>query len=843
MVLSPQTTDDDRQSRSKQQSDHGSFASALTADDFSRLGVRPHESRQSVIRQAAIKSSKTLARRQLVSPSPGTELQLSMIATSTYRLLDPRNRVNTSQRTSVGRIFPNAMRWAGRTQFSNGQDSAVRESSSQVGSQREQTSPGPAALNDSNTVVLATGSQLNLPWLSSLDESDLLRRRRFNIPWFRMQLHQPAVSFLLICLLTAATIWVWDLNPQSGETLARVEATTLAPNSRLEVREPPQATSTSPPEPDVAASPLAAAKPTEVSNPTVNNEGSSLAELEGFGAAPSEQSGERPSTSPAFDAPPIKVVEVDEAMQPRLAIDADIELEMLLEDIRSMSELDLPAPVGQQDDEPADAVRRRRVPPDDRVVAEARRQLVAAVPELLLQPSRKNAGDTLSALSEFQQTAAANSAMDWAIRVAMAQCEWLVGDIASAGRRLQPLSDEYDIDINQLLVRSFIEMPRRFDSARDRMALIENGFSLADRLLIHELRADCRSVLAAVQSSTDTFDDDTLMKSLDEFQEAAIAADKLGERALRIMQQPPADVSSAQAGITGRYFCLVLRQWETGLPWLAQGTDPRLAALATDELAIKSDAGLDVRLEIAGRWLGAADRNDGREADSMRLHAIEVLRPSDLSPRGLRQLEAERLIDETVKKLPTYLQNQIMVEIRNPADDKQPEPVIGPARAEAVEQLELGQLNGRIFADQKDLGVRLEYQPSVAIGSDAFAEIATKLGADASSWTIRLAGQFAVVAATKIRVRLAETTPEVSQEIWVDDQQIPLDANAPTILVSVEPGQHVIRWVVTAAKIKQLFLAVQDVETGQPIFVQPIQNSPEDDNRAEPTIKIVQGTQ
>ncbi len=89
----------------------------LDVEDFRRLGVRPHECRLTVIRRAAARSARALAEKQLTSPTEQVGLQLSRVATSAYRLLDPRQRHDVHQRAYVGRILPNALSWAGQTGF------------------------------------------------------------------------------------------------------------------------------------------------------------------------------------------------------------------------------------------------------------------------------------------------------------------------------------------------------------------------------------------------------------------------------------------------------------------------------------------------------------------------------------------------------------------------------------------------------------------------------------------------------------------------------------------------------------------------------------------------------
>lgn len=88
--------------------------------DFQRIGVQPKETRVDVIRRAASRAAKSLARRQLRAPSPMTEQKLSRIAVSTYRVLDPRQRDDRQSQAHVGRIRPGALMHSGRVSFADG---------------------------------------------------------------------------------------------------------------------------------------------------------------------------------------------------------------------------------------------------------------------------------------------------------------------------------------------------------------------------------------------------------------------------------------------------------------------------------------------------------------------------------------------------------------------------------------------------------------------------------------------------------------------------------------------------------------------------------------------------
>ena len=74
--------------------------------DFALLGLKVSESRVGIIRQAA---SRTAARIQRIASDDGGEADqmLSDLASSTYRLLDPRRRTKSRERIQLSIIDDN----------------------------------------------------------------------------------------------------------------------------------------------------------------------------------------------------------------------------------------------------------------------------------------------------------------------------------------------------------------------------------------------------------------------------------------------------------------------------------------------------------------------------------------------------------------------------------------------------------------------------------------------------------------------------------------------------------------------------------------------------------------
>ena len=851
---------------------------SLSADDFRRLGVQPHESRQTVIRQAASRTTKTLARRQLVSPSTRTESQLIKVATSTYRLLDPRNRGDASQRAHVGRIMPNALNWAGQTEFSSG---ASGEDVSDEPHEQSLTASGVHGISIQPHAP-PTGLDLNVPWSGSLDESDLLRRRWFRIRWMRKQLHQPLVLIMLIALLVATSVWVWNLNLKSQGV--RVVAKAPSASNELqsqhgeggpELIEPAQ-----PETPSVSEQ----EKPTVLS--VSSHAGSESGTLDGPPATPIPESptidspdhsarpntvvdpslGMVPKDEPQLDDPdeletsrpqadwdqytmdgyPVELVDVDEAMLPREPAELETELNLLLDQYRLLSEPEQqPLPSGS-------SAKQLRPVPKRELLDEARRQLESLVPELARERSIKTAELALAALQKVHRSADAGTIDDWTIRLAMAECEWLAGDFDRAQKHLIPISATYDVTVVTLLAESFVGMPSPIESAELHTAVISNGMFLADYLLVAGCPEDCLRVINVLAKSDRFLSDQEVSDDLDDFREAAGVSERLKAKAIEVIAGSPDDVGKAKASIAGRYLCFMTRQWTTGLSWLSRGSDPRFASLASDELGIDKDDPLDKRLQIAKRWLAIAERSEGREADSMRLHAITLLRKQDVAQRGIRQLEAERLIDQAMVDLPEYLlasatakSEQDSQRKQNASVARQPlsQPVTGkPKPMEATTkpagQPQPGMLSGQVIGDDQDLGIRIEYQPSMAIGAVLFDEIVKKINRDVFRWKLQLEGEFELQSETRLQFHIAKSIGDMKQELMIDDQVVSFEGDLLTAKQSLNAGKHTVRWKVSAAEIKVIFLAVQDAATGKPIKVQPLPTAAA--TPAGLTIKIIQ---
>jgi hypothetical protein len=205
----------------------------LGPGDFQRIGIQPQETRLDVIRRAASRATKSLARRQLDAPNPLTEQQLSRIAVSTYRLLDPRQRGDRQSRAHVGRIRPGVLVRAGRAEFADGR--SLDPSMAPARTEGESSTGEDLPTHRLPAVVPTDGDDRSAssrrPYglISATENLSQVRNAELD-EWFRMvhpsrgvltrlraQTRRPGLilAMILALLLTAAALWTWGQNRRS----------------------------------------------------------------------------------------------------------------------------------------------------------------------------------------------------------------------------------------------------------------------------------------------------------------------------------------------------------------------------------------------------------------------------------------------------------------------------------------------------------------------------------------------------------------------------------------------------------------------------------------------------
>ena len=289
-------------------------------------------------------------------------------------------------------------------------------------------------------------------------------------------------------------------------------------------------------------------------------------------------------------------------------------------------------------------------------IADQRERLIGLVPKLSRPIVIEEAPTALRQLNDLESELNIGSDDFWVIRSMIAEVTWLTGSCDDVVASLQPLADRYDADLHQLLTQSYIASPKFVETEAAHERRLTNGLNLCDQILIWEQFDQVELVLHAIQPSINFFGDPQRGVAAKQISDACKQMIRLRESALPVLAHPDdPNVSESAAGITGRYLCLMRRQWNNGLVFLAKGTDARLSNLAQQELELSGLPSTKELADLGNRWIVLATRIDGRAGDSIRLHAISLYQQALIGAEPLMKLELQRLIDLERKNLPQHL--------------------------------------------------------------------------------------------------------------------------------------------------------------------------------------------
>ena len=660
----------------------------LELEDFRRLGVRPFEYRLSVIRQAVARSSRPLAKKQLASPSPQSSLQLSRVATSAYRVLDPRQRVDTHQRVCVGRILPNALIWAGRTSFCDSVTEPESESESVVIPFTRRDSGDDALIEIPTIETSPIPSQLNEGWEQTLQDQDLLNTTPMakRLSRLQMQSKHPLVLLSVVGLILGTLLGLATLMPNEnaltkvrndsipdGETASGAEAINnstviIKPNrtppddnmlpGRDQVRDPGTAelSVTVPLDLDVLF-------PSEVEADTMNltpseNPANGDSTNENLANENSEKTAPMMSAptnqdSPYLADPFVGLTQAPEKQSP--PAEKDVARDPVMIETPKTLPAESSAPESTKLAEPTKLAESRYPIPEQESVRAAKTRLMELIPELATLTPLDDVTDQIKKIAAIEDDLQEGSVDRWTARLMIAEFAWTIENLDAVAERLRPLL-RFETAEALPLTYSFVAACDRAHLPETHSHLLSVGLQLADRLLMSESYPECEQVVEAIRPSAKFLGSNSSRDYLEQFLEAAEHMSRSTATVQRILdEEGQIGLDAKSVGTAGRHYCLMLRQWQRGLPWLVKVSNSRIASLARQELELNENADADDLFQLAQRWDTLASRSTRRAADSMRLHAIELMRLAGAKSTGLKKLEIERLIDESLVSLPPFL--------------------------------------------------------------------------------------------------------------------------------------------------------------------------------------------
>jgi hypothetical protein len=619
----------------------------IDGEDFRRLGIQDHEWRPSVIRQAASRSARGLARRLLKQKSPQAIDQLSQVSLTTYRLLDPRRRVDAAARAHIGRILPQTLSAADSSSFIAALSSGTPvdfpfgpDSEPQVISVESIEMVG----EDTELLVAA------MKWSDKLQHDDILRSGPRLRQWQKLSRRWFIPSVFVASMLVGGWLGLRSLD--------RLPSLQNEPQPRAKA--------------DAETS-------SNLTSPTLADRNSSLVERSiDISAAEKSLSTLRQSTT----EPSIGTI-VTTSMTPASEVETD---ESAIDEpaiAKSMIRATNRDRVSSSSDEVKSATIRR--PSVETDLSRPVRQPVPTPDQY--DQAKKTYADRYGDDSPVETFAAARLRIEaaWAAQLdsdltirylashQSVRWSWWIEPAATIHDRIKTFSGQYEIEYAEILAQSY-------QATLDRTRLPEVGKivlahlpAVVDRLSTEGRFEEVSAVLDRAHEVADLLYDVDCRSFIEDFRKVNSKNLRMKQSCVKYLiseETLPTTIDDADASIYGRYCCLVLRQWDRGLPMLTEVSDDRIAGIARAELlASKFDSiphdgtsivDAESMIQIAKRWQVAAKKSrDVHESESMRLHSLDLLRSSEESASQLQKVEIARLIVSVADQMNISSENRL----------------------------------------------------------------------------------------------------------------------------------------------------------------------------------------
>ena len=675
----------------------------LEVEDFERLGVRPDETRLTVIRRAAMQTSRALAENQLSNPSDTAALQLSRVTVSAYRLLDPRQRGDVHQRIHIGRILPGVLMWAGQTKFQNQQRGGRVGNTSRVDASRagngEPSKPFQSrGLSESELVELLDLDSTPLlagqpAWAQSFSDVDILRRtsflKRWN-RWKRVLLTRWSSAGLAVSLTLLSVFVFVFLGPEKPIASDEVNRAPFVGARALDsVKDHVDAhdhlgelSVTGEQNVDLERSlgmldeldfGLADALESHIenTNPIVSLDSISetIVELEnpsndissmdysvkksdemtkvGSPVAERRNSGFLPD--PFATASGITATELENMG----ANSDDDSTDVSLAGLKQQEEMGVQPETGIQPEDVPESV--KRSVPDGETLANARNE-IALLDSISMVAGNPDAPvQRLVALNELRDSFRLGTPEYWAVSVLLIESGWQTTGVSDVNRTLVDLTQFYQLAPASLLVETYLAANIRSAVPEIQRHLLANGMVLLDQLVIADQVGLAMQILDSVATLSFTLQDSEAMEYVTAYERVLVQTRRQRERFKTLLAENPDTWSRSNRGLLGRYYCFVLRRWDTGLPWLSSASDLRVASAAKSELALSENPSFEDLVALAKLWELNADRASGLNRESMRLHAVFIAGKAMEKASESQRLEFGTELGALSENLPEHL--------------------------------------------------------------------------------------------------------------------------------------------------------------------------------------------
>lgn len=796
----------------------------MTVDDFHRLGLRQNEARPRIIRLAASSLAERLQNQASGNDSAPSLNDLANLCTTTYRLLDPRRRRTATERALLSQseqiptipgqwIHPRSLQ---QTDIRNRAGfGALAHESLLLG---QQVFPDPDA-------PPPTQLQLSLERWSDYARQrviwaalflalliGMLLARQFRFSKSNELASDPAES----SPVAAAPA---DRSPQASENPANTTAPQTQPVPESKPDSTPQPAPDLKPAPSPDPAPVSTPEP--IAPPVTSPDPVTEAPLEAI-------------VTPASE--PMDEEEIQQLTDQLMTYSEKIAGFMTLFEDPAEGEETAAAP------SPTPVVPAVQPPPEDVAVALPLEANEAPAKTALPSPTARNesrdrlerlladrpvpvsdAGreQAVYTLLDLRQNTATDSA-DWLAITEMAAERMIeLGNHPRSAALIREATQHYEVSQEALTITIAERLEAAAVHQTDHRRLLSWGIETSEKWLQAEAYAPTIELMKTLAPSGNKANQPALRKRFDNQRDSIIIMKRMAESAKSVLATHTLDDATAtDSTLIGRYRCLMLRDWEAGIVWLAQASDSRLSGIATNEIAWQTSQAQDPQagFKVAEEWIEYGSRVRGRMGDSAKLHGYTILQSIAGKTAGLEALEIQKRIGEIESELVGIL----------PSTPAATTPMADAPNIPAGEEATSSML-GRLLVDGRDRGVAIQYEPGTTIDDKITGQIFQALNQQPTPFQLQFQAVLRLAAPTTIRIIAAGPAPPAGEQIIRvngERQNLLPGLRGSSVAMDLPAGQHHLHWQIAGKEIGTTFFFVQDDQTSQrlPLLVLPDPN-------------------
>lgn len=371
----------------------------------------------------------------------------------------------------------------------------------------------------------------------------------------------------------------------------------------------------------------------------------------------------------------------------------------------------------------------------------------------------------------------------------------------------------FPVDAHQVEAGALSYASGQLRELADRRALARRSLELLPKLIRQQQWETASAMVELVTDVATAARDAELGKAARYWRNQATRmrrrADDAEKARARLADQP----NDEKAHLTlGRHLCFDRRKWTDGLPHLAAGSDPSLAAAAQAELAGATTA--RAQIELVGRWVNAAKSEEGLDRAAVLEHALSWARRAIPDLTGLEKVEATR----TAEAIEADLEQLAATSGQASSGSSVP--------AAAVTEPPPGfhGMLGRIQVDGRDAGILWKYGSGLSLSQSNLTNILQQAGINASAIRVEFSGLFNLSERATVQVVHRGGTPQRgTASLAIDGRTVSdLGGDKPSEAVfamELEPGLHRVTWTLAGTQLGSCSIQLINRDSKQPLAV------------------------